>query len=472
MTLNSFNFIILFAVLLVILCVSQIIKSYKSAVIMKKVQLIILLLFSFFYVYKSSWRFGICILVYAIFVYVVAIYLEKYKSVFFIGIVGSLMMLGYFKYTNFFLAEFSRLIGRDYVTLNIILPIGISFYTFSGLSYIIDVYRGNYNAKKDFLEVLLFICFFPKMTAGPIVRGKDFFPQFENYRGLKTSCFVEGIQIFVFGLFKKIVLADHLGVFVDDVFFAPVAYDTFTIALAVISYSLQIYLDFSGYSDMAIGIAKIIGFDFKPNFNLPYIAKGMSDFWKRWHISLSSWFGEYLYIPLGGSRKGNVRTYTNLLIVMIVSGLWHGAGLTFIIWGFLHGVSSCFSRVISKLQLAKNRLFGSIRMIVTYIIVTLLWVVFRASSLENACSIWKGMFTIHDGIFQPYSWSFFSIFCTVIAFVFAMIKTKKDNKNAIEGYYPILDLSNVISLALFFAFCGMTILLGYYGNTAFIYGKF
>lgn len=470
MTLNSFRFIVYFAAFVVVLSILQLIRRKYEAV--GKLQLILLLLFSYFFIYKSSWKFCICVLAYTCFVYVVGLFVKKNKAVLSLGIIASILMLGYFKYTNFFISEFGRIFGADTVTLNIILPLGISFYTFSGLAYLIDIYRGTYPAERNFLNVALYISFFAKITAGPIVRGKDFFPQVKKYKGVELSAFTVGIQIFVFGLFKKIVLADHLGVFVDDVFFAPTAYNTATVILAVISYSLQIYFDFSGYSDMAIGVAKIVGFDFKPNFNLPYIAKGMSDFWKRWHISLSSWFQDYLYIPLGGSRKGELRTYLNLIIVMAVSGLWHGAGITFIVWGVLHGIASCISRVITKSGKAVGRGIDVLRTIATYIVVALLWVVFRASDFTNAWNVWKGMFTIHDGIFQPYTWSFFAIACLVVSTIMAIVKAKKNGEDHVNGYYPILDLSKTIPLAIFFTFCGLTILLGYFGNTAFIYGRF
>lgn len=186
------------------------------------------------------------------FVYVVGLFANKRKVILATGIVVSIIMLGYFKYANFFISEFGQILGTDEVVLNIILPVGISFYTFSGIAYMIDIYRGNYPAEKSFLNVALYIAFFAKITAGPIARGKDFFPRIKKYRGIELSAFEVGVQIFVFGLFKKIVLADHLGVFVDDVFFAPTAYNTGTVFLAVVSYSLQIYFDFSGYSDMAI----------------------------------------------------------------------------------------------------------------------------------------------------------------------------------------------------------------------------
>ena len=470
MTLNSFHFVVYFAAFVVVLSILQLVRRKYEVV--GKAQLILLLLFSYFFIYKSSWKFCVSVLAYTCFVYVVGLFAKKNKVVLATGIIASILMLGYFKYTNFFISEFGRIIGAGTVTLNIILPLGISFYTFSGLAYLIDIYRETYPAEKNFLNVALYISFFAKITAGPIVRGKDFFPQVKKYRGVELSAFAVGIQIFVFGLFKKIVLADHLGVFVDDVFFAPTAYNTATVILAVISYSLQIYFDFSGYSDMAIGVAKIVGFDFKPNFNLPYIAKGMSDFWKRWHISLSSWFQDYLYIPLGGSRKGELRTYLNLIIVMAVSGLWHGAGITFIVWGALHGIGSCISRVITKSGKAVGKGIAVLRTVATYIVVALLWVVFRASDFTNAWNVWKGMFTIHDGIFQPYTWSFFAMACLLASTIMAVVNAKKSGEKYVNGYYPILDLSKTIPLAIFFTFCGLTILLGYFGNTAFIYGRF
>ncbi|MCI9452319.1 MAG: MBOAT family protein [Dorea sp.] len=347
------------------------------------------------------------------------------------------------------------------------LPIGISFYVFSGLSYLIDIYWRRYHAEKNLLDFALYIALFSKLTAGPIVRAEEFLPQVKSYRGLRLDKFSEGIQIFVFGLFKKIVLADHLCVFVDDVFSAPAAFDTFTTILAVISYSFQIYFDFSGYSDMAIGISKAIGFDFPPNFNLPYLAGNSSEFWKRWHISLSSWFQEYLYIPLGGSRKGEARTYFNLLTVMLVSGFWHGAGWTFIFWGFLHGITNCVFRFFSKKYKIKFEC-----MPLNFLVATIFWVAFRADCIDTAFAVWKGMFTLHSGITQIYSWTFFAGFCLLFSSVAAIISSKKKCLKMVNGFYPIMDLSKLSSLILFFTFIGLTVIMGYFGNNAFIYGKF
>ena len=276
-------------------------------------------------------------------------------------------------------------------------------------------------------------------------------------------------------MFLKIVLADHLGVFVDDVFKAPTAFDTGTVMLAAASYSLQIYFDFSGYSDMAVGLSKILGFDFEPNFNLPYISRDISEFWARWHISLSSWLKDYLYIPLGGSRKGKAGAYINLIIVMLISGLWHGAGWTFVIWGALHGAASCMNKAFG------NRMYRLGRMIntaATFAFVTLFWVVFRADNFDTAVKVWGRMFTWHSGINQPYTWSFFAIVCFVAGTAVAYVHSKKIGSAdrfgelQINGFYPVMDLSKFWQRTVFFIFCGLTIIMGYFGNTAFIYGAF
>ena len=391
------------------------------------------------------------------------------------GGIISILILCYFKYAEFFRQSFSAIFGEKSVEAEVLLPIGISFYVFSGLSYLIDIYWKRYEAEYNFLNFSLYIGMFSKLAAGPIVRAGEFLVQVRRYRGICLDKCAEGLQIFVFGLFKKIVLADHLSIFLVDVFFSPSAFDTATVILAAISYSFQIYFDFSGYSDMAIGISKILGFDFTPNFNLPYISKNVSEFWKRWHISLSSWFQEYLYIPLGGSRKGNIRTYLNLMIVMGISGFWHGSGWTFIIWGVLYGIVNCFYRFWSKKIVPEytNHVFFTIGgQIMNFAMVTIFWVIFRADSIETAIKIWRGMFTLHTGISQMYSWTFFSGACLITASAAAVLRSKRKHEEIVNGYYVIMDLSKVSSLIIFFTFIGLTILMGYFGNNVFIYGKF
>lgn len=467
MSLNSFNFVISGMGLSMVLGLLQLFKKKNDVV--GRVQLLFLLLFSYFFIFTSDFKFCICVLIVTMITYICGRLMGKSAGNRKVLIGGCILLIGflaYFKYTNFFISSFSALTNRDAAALNIILPIGVSFYIFSALSYLIDVYRGDYDAEKNVLDVALYISFFPKLLAGPIIRGADFFPQIKNYRGIEWEAFKAGIQIFVFGLFKKMVIADHLGVFVDDVFHAPAAFNTGTVIYAAVSCSLQIYFDFSGYSDMAVGIAKIVGFDFKRNFNLPYIAENESELWGRWHISLSSWFRDYLYIPLGGSRKGEGRTYGNILITMTVSGLWHGAGWTFIVWGLLHGVMSCVHRFVKKRGYQGNKV---VNIIVTFIVFTLLLVIFRADSLSGAMTVLSAMFTVHTGISQPYTWGFFAMAVLIIATIIAKVKAG-DGK--VNGFYPVLDLGKFWSQVVFFIFCGLTIIMGYYGNTVFIYGKF
>lgn len=481
MQLYDFKFIIFLTGLTIILLVIQLIgKHTRLQSCAPRLQVYVLLFASMGIICLQDLRFAAIISFVILSSYATGVLVSTSRNISFkrvtliAGVCVSVAMLGIFKYFNFFVAGFAEAFHKDYVSINIILPLGISFYIFTAISYMVDVYNGTIAAERNLGNYALLICFFPKLVAGPIVRAEDFLPQITGYRGVKREGVEAGIQIFIFGLFKKIVLADHLNVFVNDVFKAPRAFSSITILLAVISYSLQIYYDFSGYSDMAIGVSKILGVDIKRNFNIPYIAQNFSEFWKRWHISLSSWFRDYLYIPLGGNRKGVIRTYFNLLIVMLVSGLWHGAGLTFVIWGFLHGVLSCLHRVIrnTKLFTLKGTAISTVRAFLTFAVTSLLWVIFRASDINNAKEVFTGLFSFRSGIFQPYSWSFFAIVCLTASTVVAALNSKRRQSAVIEGFYPVFKLNTIFGLTAFLTFFGLTVLMGYFGDTAFIYGKF
>lgn len=461
MTLNNFYFLFFWMGSLVLLACVQGLGG--------KIQKGLLVALSYIFVALSDIRFLIAILLTTCVIYglgrlIGSPKIHNKRLWLIVGIIYLIGILLYFKYTKFFLLEFAQLWGIEPKTIRIVMPLGLSYYTFSCITYLVDLYRGNIIVERNIIDFALFIGFFPKITAGPIVKAREFLPQLKNYTGINWSNIEAGAQIFVFGLFKKIVLADHLGVFVDDVFWSPSAYHSATIALAAISYSLQIYLDFSGYSDMAIGVARTFGIDIPANFNMPYIASNISEFWKRWHISLSSFLQEYVYYPLGGNRKGNVRTYVNLMLVMIISGLWHGDGATFLMWGILHGIASCLHRGCKRI-VPNGRISAVIGVGWNFIIVTIFWIFFRATDLQNAFAVLKGIFVYQDGIHQPYLWSFFAIVVCVLASVIACRKGR-------NGYYPILKLSSVKSWTIFFVFIGMTIMLGYFGNTAFIYGGF
>jgi alginate O-acetyltransferase complex protein AlgI len=270
-----------------------------------------------------------------------------------VSIVSNLGFLGFFKYTNFFLSNSTAALRQlgwpaPEWTVSVILPLGISFHTFQGISYTIDVYRKKIRAVRSFVDFALFVAFFPQLVAGPIVRAVEFLPQLAAPPRATPQQVVEGLNWFLVGMFKKVFLADRLAQFVDGVFVQPAAYDAVTHRWVALAYAAQIYCDFSGYSDITIGCAKWFGFELPQNFNFPYLAGSMADFWRRWHISLSTWLRDYVYIGLGGNRRGTVRTYVNLLVTLTLCGLWHGASWNYILWGFYNGVLLAVHRVLNR----------------------------------------------------------------------------------------------------------------------------
>lgn len=430
---------------------------------------IFLLVASYFFYGYWDWRFCFLLMFVSVTAYVTALY-AKNKVAFIIGVTVPLAVLGVFKYLNFFISSFATLVGGNIGTLRIILPVGISFYTFQALSYMIDVKRGRMNAEKDFVKLALYISFFPQLVAGPIVKAKDFLPQLDEDRKVSLSGIECGLQLMVFGLFKKIVLADHLSVFVDDVFHAPSAFNWTTLILAMFSYSLQIYFDFSGYSDIAIGCARCFGYDFQPNFNLPYISKNVTEFWRRWHISLSTWLKECLYIPLGGNRKGKRRQYINLFTTMLLGGLWHGANWTFVFWGGLNGLALCADKLRKKD--CRTVLGKTTSILTTFCFITFTWIFFRADTFDTAWKIIKGIFTAQSGIVQNFFWSYVSIVLVLCATVCAIIRSKKKRDSAVNGYYPLVNLNSVWGLTIFFIACGMVLGLAFTGEAPFVYFQF
>lgn len=489
MTFYSLTFFVFFTCLICILWLLQIpqVKIRIDLNRSRKLNQEILLISSYIFLGLADWLCCLLVLFLTLATYYCAVMIEKNiytKLCLLIGIGFPILILGVFKYFNFFMNSFCLMLNiNNPGVFNLILPLGLSFFTFSSISYIIDVYRKKYSASKEFVKLALYIAFFPKLIAGPIIRASDFLPQLNEDRSINFKNFEIGIQIFSFGLFKKIVLADHLAVFVDNVFDSPLAFDSATVILAVISYSLQIYLDFSGYSDMAIGIAKILGYDFCKNFNLPYLSRNTTEFWKRWHISLSSWLQEYLYFSLGGNRKGKLRTYINLIATMLIGGLWHGANWTFIIWGGIHGIGLCVHKIFmdwNKGKASKPTRIGTVMSIFsTFFFVSICWIFFRAENIQTAILIISRMFIWKVGINQMYSWSFLAIALTLIAYILAWSKSmknpildKKTGLTSIDGYYPLLDLTKFKSLVIFITILGMTICLAYTGGNPFIYGKF
>ncbi len=322
------------------------------------------------------------------------------KAVLGISMGGNLLILGLFKYFNFFNGSLGALLGsRPWPTLNLILPMGISFYTFESMSYVIDVYRGTAKPTKSLLDFALFVTYFPHLVAGPIMRATTLMPQFYEDHKPEARRILSGVLLCVWGLFKKVFVADPMGTLVQSVYgtalhpLAPSGFSGGTLLLATYAFAVQIYCDFSAYSDICIGAGRILGFQIMENFNSPYLAVSITDFWRRWHISLSTWLRDYLYIPLGGNRLGRVRTYINLLITMLLGGLWHGANWTFVIWGGLQGLYLSIERALGIHQRDSGQMSVMerwVRRLVTFHLVCLGWIFFRCPTFGQALQvIWR-----------------------------------------------------------------------------------
>lgn len=315
------------------------------------------------------------------------------KAALITGILFNIGLLGYFKYYDFFISNINAVFGADFNLKNILLPLGISFFTFQQLSFLISVYKKEEKIE-NLLNYSLFVVFFPQLVAGPIVLYSEMIPQFadEKNRYFNLENFAKGIFVFSIGLFKKVVIADTVALFVDNgfalsAFSAPAAW------AVALSYTLQIYFDFSGYSDMAIGLGKMFNIDIPTNFASPYTSDSLTVFWRKWHMTLGRALSTYVYIPLGGNKKGAFRTYLNLFITFCVSGLWHGAAWTFVIWGALHGIIVALERLFHNILV---KIPKSIRVAYTFLTVNFLWVLFRATSFEQALSVYKGMLNFSD----------------------------------------------------------------------------
>lgn len=315
---------------------------------------------------------------------------SKYRKLWLVvSIANNLFLLGFFKYGQFFADNLNLLFNATGVPLNVpmadvLLPVGISFYTFQSMSYTIDFYRGQIPRERSFIRFAAFVSLFPQLVAGPIERAKTLLPQLTHEARINWRNISDGLTLFMIGFFKKVALADSLALYVDPVYAYPQAHDGFTLLLATFIFGWQIYFDFSGYTDMARGIARMMGFNLMLNFNRPYLATSLGDFWGRWHISLSSWFKDYLYIPLGGNRISTVNTYMNMFLVMVVSGLWHGAAWTFVIWGALHAIGRMVTRGLEQTRFYRDQIPTIVKQLLVFAFVTFTWIFFRAENLTDA----------------------------------------------------------------------------------------
>jgi len=480
-----------------------------------KVRRYIFCFFSLYFFYKASGVFVVFVILSAIVDFVLsnAIFRQqdkrKKKLLLLCSIIFNLGLLFYFKYTNFFISTFNSLLDTGFNPLNILLPVGISFYTFENLSYTIDVYRGHFEPAKKFSDYLLFLSFFPKLVMGPIVRAHDFVPQINKPYNITETDFAKGFYLIISGLFKKLIISDYITLnFVNYIFDDPSRYTGLENLFAVYGYAVVIYCDFSGYSDVAIGIARWLGFTIPPNFRSPYQSKNITEFWRRWHISLSSWLRDYLYIPLGGNKKGSLATWLfsglffagiftagiiglklswfvslgitaailllfllpaiikkersgittnlNLLTTMLLGGFWHGASWNFIIWGAMHGISLAIHKVWMIItgkafeKINGRWWYNAIATLITFHFVCFCWVFFKAGTLEDASNM---IYQItHDLKFNVWN-AFFNNYRPVIimiALAFLLHAIPDDYADKIIGRFHRVPMP--VYIALFFVF--------------------
>jgi D-alanyl-lipoteichoic acid acyltransferase DltB (MBOAT superfamily) len=436
---------------------------------------------SFLPTIDTSWFYLVCVLVFSLAMLMLFAFFErlqsKKKAYLFASVIINLGILGLFKYFNFFAENFELLLNQfgispGFTTLYIVLPVGISFYTFQTMSYTIDVYRGKLKPSDNLVQVAAYISFFPQLVAGPIERGNTFLPQFQRVREITLAAVKSGAVLFLWGLFKKIVIADNLSPLADPIFSNPAAYTSGELLVALLAFTFQIYCDFSGYSDMARGIARSMGFSLMLNFNIPYVSRTPSEFWQRWHISLSSWLRDYLYIPLGGNRQGEFNTYRNLSLTMLLGGLWHGASWTFIAWGAFHGMVLVVYRVLKVDEwLVNSKLWGTVKrtlinlslILIMFLWVVISWLLFRAESLSDAWVFFYNILSFSN--LREGDWG------SLWFFIWPLLAYQ-----CLQLFYRDLEFlikANVILKVniMLFMICGI-LFLAYGGESAFIYFDF
>ncbi len=411
---------------------------------------------------------------------------HKKKGYLIVSILSTGMALFTFKYLNFFSQSISNLASflhwnYSFPTLALILPIGLSFYTLQSLCYVIEVYKGKYKSERNLGIYALYVMFFPQLVAGPIERAKNLLPQFRKKHYFEYNRVTDGLKIMLWGFLKKVVIADRLAVVVNMVYNDPTGYTGVPLLLATIFFAFQIYCDFSGYSDIAIGAAQIMGFKLMDNFRRPYFSRSVSEFWKRWHISLSTWFRDYLYIPLGGNRVSVPRWYFNLFIVFLISGLWHGANWTFIIWGALHGFYLISGIVIKP---AKDKLLEITRMVkfpkiiklveigITFILVNLGWIFFRANNVSDAFYIITHLFTNWSFNISKLIWGItpgYIAYCFIFIGFMEFIHLIQEHRSI---RHFLNDRPLILRWGIYILLLLLILLFGVFNNTPFIYFQF
>jgi alginate O-acetyltransferase complex protein AlgI len=450
-------------------------------------QNVLLLIASYFFYGWWSWKFMLLLALstFLDFAYGFAVASpnrKKAKLFLWLSIINNLGILGVFKYFNFFAEQFhegAALLGlhADPVFLNVVLPVGISFYTFHGMSYVFDIYRGKQQPVSNFVDYAVFVSFFPLLVAGPIERAHHLLPQVQKKRSFDYTQSVEGCRLILWGLFKKVVIADNLASFVNDVFQNYPEKDGVTLIMGAIAFAFQIYGDFSGYSDIALGTAKIFGFELLSNFRFPYFSRDIAEFWRRWHISLSSWFRDYLYIPLGGSKQGKAKAIRNTFIIFLVSGFWHGASWNFIAWGFIHACGFLPLLLLKRNRkhvsdvVAQDRTLPTFKelgqMIGTFAFVTFAWIFFRAETMGKALGYLKQMvlsLVHHPGqLLKPHGEMI--IFALILPLLLADWALRRNERVLLTPSW------NFMRFALYLMIIGL-VLITFHEKNSFLYFQF
>jgi alginate O-acetyltransferase complex protein AlgI len=401
---------------------------------------------------------------------------KRKKQFLILSLLANIGVLMVFKYYNFFIANIETITGHKNTLpyLSLLLPIGLSFHTFQSMSYTIEIYRGQFKAEKHFGIYALYVMFYPQLVAGPIERPQHLLPQFRKENKLEYNRIIGGLKRMLWGFFKKIVIADRLALIVDYAYHDPQHLNGSLLLVATYLFAFQIYCDFSGYSDIAIGAAKVMGYDLVENFRTPYLSKSVKEFWARWHISLSSWFREYVYKPLGGNRVSKSRWYVNVLIVFMISGLWHGANLTFLIWGALHAVYFfVFSfKQSGKFSNSKNKLIQFLRIGITFNLIAFAWIFFRADTLTEARLIISKLMVFKEYVFnmEPFERIQFTSFQTSVLLLIVFVFVDPLMDKLIKGTYLLKFRS--LNIFIFACIAVLILLFGYFGKTNFIYFQF
>lgn len=448
-----------------------------------KLQNILLLVSSYFFYACWDWRFLFLLIFSTLLDYFTGIKMSDAKNQnskkfwFWLSISVNLSFLGVFKYYNFFAESLTLALEKigfhaSFWTLEVILPVGISFYTFHGLSYVIDIYKNRIAPEKNMITYSLFVSYFPLLVAGPIERATHLLPQIKRQRQFNYSQAIQGVKQIIWGLFKKVVVADNCAFFVNQIFENSATHTSSELWLGMIFFSFQIYGDFSGYSDIALGTSKLFGIDLLRNFNFPYFSRDIADFWRRWHISLSSWFRDYVYIPLGGSKGSKAKQLRNVFVIFLLSGFWHGANWTFIFWGLLHSLL-----FIPLLLSNKNRTSLSdssfsakayLKITITFIVVSFAWIFFRADSLSSAFQYLSGMFDANEWnpkyFYKNAKYALLTMICLFSILVLLFVEWRHVTKHRNE----VILNKYTVAFLVFLLFC-----MGTYRNQmSFIYFQF